>query len=226
MRVFAIGDLHLSFSCDKPMDVFGGAWDDHVARLARAWRATVSAEDLVLIPGDISWAMHLSEAAADLAFIGGLPGKKALLRGNHDYWWNSVSQVRAALPAGVCAIQNDALLLDGVSVGGTRLWTMPNAQTSANDEKIYARELGRLELSLSRMGEGGVRIAMLHFPPFDEAHGDTAVTALLERYRVQHAVYGHLHGKAHHAAFTGEKNGVQYHFVAGDYLQFCPKQIL
>jgi len=222
MRIFAIGDLHLSFSCDKPMEVFGPLWENHVERLEEAWQQTVGEEDLVLIPGDISWAMHLADAAEDLAFIGRLNGTKLLLRGNHDYWWSSLTQVRRALPAGVYAIQNDARVFDEYAIGGTRLWTPPNPQTTPEDRKIYERELARLELSLSAMPKEAEKIVMMHFPPFDEHHADSPVTELLERYGVRHAIYAHLHGKAHKLAFSGERNGVNYIFAAADYLKFCP----
>lgn len=224
MRVFAIGDLHLSFGAEKPMDVFGDAWHDHTARLDAAWRETVRADDLVLIPGDISWAIRLQDAAADLAFIGDLPGQKLLLRGNHDYWWSSLTQVRRALPPSVRALQNDALTVSGFSVGGTRGWMLP-AQDGAQDEedaRLYRRELLRLSLSLSRMEAGKRRIAMLHFPPLDLQRMDTEVTALLEQYGVEIAVYAHLHGRAHRGAFNGVHNGIRYVLAAADHLQFRP----
>ena len=223
MRVLAIGDLHLSFGADKPMDIFGEAWRDHAPRLAAAWRAAVGGDDLVLIPGDISWALHLEEAAPDLAFIGGLPGRKLLLRGNHDYWWSSLTKVRSALPPSVRALQNDALAVGGVVVGGTRGWSLPGADgaQSETDARIYRRELVRLELSLSRMGDGR-RIVMLHYPPLDPQRMDTEVTALLERYGVEIAVYAHLHGRAHRGAFVGMHNGVRYALASADYLDFAP----
>lgn len=225
MRVFAIGDLHLSFGSgvDKPMDVFGEAWRDHPAHLARAWRAAVGEEDLVLIPGDISWALHLADAKPDLAFIGGLPGRKLLLRGNHDYWWTSLAQVRAALPPSAAALQNEAAAIGGFAIGGTRGWTLPGADgaQAEADARIYRRELLRLDLSLSRMGPGR-RIAMLHYPPLDRQCRDTEVTALLERYGVEIAVYAHLHGPAHRSAFNGVHNGVRYALVSSDYLGFSP----
>ena len=226
MRIFAIGDLHLSFSCDKPMEVFGPAWENHVERLEEAWQDTVKADDLVLIPGDISWAMHLADAAEDLAFVGRLNGTKLLLRGNHDYWWSSLTQVRRALPKNVYAIQNDARVFGDYAIGGTRLWTPLNPQTTPEDKKIYDRELARLELSLSAMPKDAEKIVMMHFPPFDEKHSDSPVTALLERYGVRHAVYAHLHGKAHKLAFSGERSGVNYIFAAADYLQFCPVPVV
>ena len=227
MHIYAIGDLHLSFAAEKPMDVFGRRWADHAARLLAAWNETVAEDDLVLIPGDISWAMQLSQASPDLAFIGALPGKKLLLRGNHDYWWSSLNRVRAALPDGVNALQNDAFDFGEYTIGGTRGWTCPGANGfTAADEKIYRREAQRLELSLMRMAEGKTRIVMTHFPPFCEPGFDTAFTALFSKYGVQYAVYAHLHGAAHKLAFEGEHNGVQYLFAAADYLQFMPRRIV
>ncbi len=140
MKVFAIGDLHLSGAVDKPMDVFGVAWDKHFLRIQTYWRERVATEDVVLIPGDISWAMHLDEAKPDLEFIANLPGEKILVRGNHDYWWNSLSKVRAALPPTIRALQNDSIRFDGVSIAGSRGWSCPGTSGfTASDEKIYER---------------------------------------------------------------------------------------
>lgn len=226
MRIYALGDLHLSGAAEKPMDLFGAAWENHPERIMERWNDIVSDGDLVLIPGDISWAMHLNEAIPDLEFIGALRGTKVLMRGNHDYWWSSLSKVRSALPSGVLAIQNDSLRMGSVAIGGSRGWTYPGGDApDAEDAKIYERELGRLRLSLSSMPEGTDRIAMLHYPPFLERNGDSPVTALLEEFGVSDAVYGHLHGPAHKGVFEGEKNGVNYHLVAADYLDFTPKRI-
>jgi predicted phosphohydrolase len=226
MKVFAIGDLHLSGAVDKPMDVFGVAWDKHFLRIQTYWRERVATEDVVLIPGDISWAMHLDEAKPDLEFIANLPGEKILVRGNHDYWWNSLSKVRAALPPTIRALQNDSIRFDGVSIAGSRGWSCPGTSGfTASDEKIYERELIRLELSLKSLPQSGLRIAMLHYPPFDERQRDSGFTALLEKYGVQIVVYGHLHGKSGRDAFCGMRNGVRYELVACDYLDFAPKLI-
>ena len=197
-------------------------------RLAEAWARDVAEEDLVLIPGDISWAMQLAEAARDLAFLSGLPGKKVLLRGNHDYWWNSYRQVCDSLPPGVYAVQNNALRFDEVAVAGSRGWLSPlhNAFSEETDRKIFERELGRLRLSLSRLPEGTVNLVMLHFPPFSEKGEPTEFVRALEEFQVTHVVYGHLHGAAGKSAFSGQRNGIHYHFVSADYLTFSPKQIL
>ena len=164
MKVFALADLHLSGSVNKPMDVFGPLWDNHLSRIRTAWLETVGEEDLVLIPGDISWAMHLQEAQTDLNTIAALPGKKLILRGNHDYWWSSLTQLRARLPGGMRAIQNDACLVGDVVFCGTRGWTIPPASgAQEQDEKLYRREAMRLEMSLQAAGRlaGGRRIVAM-----------------------------------------------------------------
>ncbi len=228
MRVFAIGDLHLAYGVEKPMDLFGEQWIDHPRQIREQWVKSVGDEDVVLIPGDISWAMHLADALPDFAFIDALPGKKIVLRGNHDYWWSSLAKVARALPPSITAVQNTAVKLDGLWVGGTRGWCLPDsAVPDAEDEKIYARELGRLKLSLDNMANDGAdRLVMTHFPPFGERNGESAFTRLFEQYRVGTVVYGHLHGPAaHKGAFEGVRNGVNYLLVAADYLGFAPKRV-
>ena len=228
MKIFAIGDLHLSLDSDKPMDVFGPKWDHHAERIAEWWKEAVSAEDLVLVPGDISWAMHLKNAAADLKYLGDLPGRKVILRGNHDYWWDSLSKVRNALPSSICALQNDALEIGGVAIAGSRGWTCPGSLNfnPEQDLRIYDRELIRLELSLKKAAGKGTLICMLHYPPFNESRAPSGFTELLERYGASIAVYGHLHGKSCKSAFEGAKNGVQYVLCSADYLEFRPKLIM
>ena len=150
MRLFAIGDLHLPGGDDKPMDVFDPGWNGHFFRISEDWRERVSPEDTVLIPGDISWALQLGNALPDLQAIGELPGRKILLKGNHDYWWTSLSRVRAALPEGMQVLQYDAIDLGDIVICGSRGWNQPTEDTplEKEDEKIYLRELQRLELSL------------------------------------------------------------------------------
>lgn len=221
MKVFAIGDLHLPGGDDKPMDVFGAQWEGHIGRIAADWEARVSGEDLVLIPGDISWAMQLSAALPDLKLIGDWPGRKVILRGNHDYWWPGITRLREALPESIRAVQNDAVRLGEVTVCGSRGWTLPGAQSAEDDLKIYTRELMRLEMSLKRAHAlGGRLIAMTHFPPVLEDGSSSEVSDLFERYGVAEVVYGHLHGAANRSAFCGEKNGVRYTCVSCDRLNF------
>lgn len=227
MKIFALGDLHLSQSTDKPMDVFGAAWDNHLERIRDAWQGSVGAGDVVLVPGDISWAMRLEEAAADLDVLGALNGCKLILRGNHDYWWSSIGKVRAALPRSVHALQNDAFSVGGVCFAGTRGWVCPGSAgfSEQEDRRIYDRELLRLELSLKQT-DGGVIIGMLHYPPFNEHRAQSGFTELFERYKVSRVVYGHLHDKACKNAFEGERGGIEYTLCSADHLQFAPKLIM
>lgn len=228
-HVYAIGDLHLSLSVpNKAMDVFGVHWKNHADRLREAWQNTVQKDDLVLIPGDISWAMYLDDAAADLNFIGALNGTKLLLRGNHDYWWQSVTKVRTALPEGTYALQNDVFRFGDLFLCGTRGWTVPESSRfkESSDRKLYERELIRLDLSLNSLPQGAPAIGMLHFPPFSESGEKSAFAKRFEEAGVKNVVYGHLHGASHRYAFNGEKDGVTYHCVSADYLNFVPKQIL
>lgn len=226
MRVFAISDLHLSFSSDKPMDVFGEAWDNHAERLADNWQDIVKEEDLVLIPGDISWAMQLGNAEEDLKFIGRLNGTKVLSKGNHDYWWSSLTRVRQILPPSMHVIQNDAYTQGNITVGAARLWSLDDAEITENGKKIYAREMERVRLSLMRMDPAKEKIMMFHYPPFDEAHADTPVLELIRDQGIRNVVYGHLHGKAHYGAFLGERDGIRYDCVSADFLKFKPLLIL
>ena len=226
MQIYAIADLHLSLTSEKPMDVFGEAWRGHAEKLERNWRERVQADDLVLIPGDISWAMQLSAALPDLSFIGDLPGKKILLKGNHDYWWSAIGRVRSNLPEGMRALQNDSIVEDGIGICGSRGWLCPGSSNfSQDDEKIYLRELDRLTLSLQSLPPVETKTAMLHFPPFSDKDRASGFTERLEAAGVTIAVYGHLHGEANRYAFEGEKNGVTYHCVAADKLDFMPKLI-
>lgn len=227
-RLFAVADLHLPGGSDKPMDVFGVHWADHISRIAESWRSRVGERDIVLIPGDISWGMQLSGAKEDLESIGALPGRKVIIRGNHDYWWSSISKVRSALPEGMYALQNDALLLDGVVFAGSRGWTKPADEADSDNAKIYSREQVRLSLSLEaarKLSPEGPLVVMSHFPPVDAAGADTPMSELLEKHRASDVVYGHLHGQAHLTAFRGSKGGVRYHCVSCDSLDFTVMQL-
>ena len=221
------------------MDVFGSTWANHpqrvisawrdavgendVARLEGHWRRLISPEDTVVLAGDISWAMRLEDAICDLEFIGALPGTKLLLRGNHDYWWSALGKVRAALPNGCFALQNDCFTIDNISVCGSRGWVCPGSSgySETKDRAIYERELIRLRMSLNRLPEGTVRILMLHFPPFNEKRQDSGFTQLAEEYGINYLIYAHLHNKACLGAFEGRK--VQ---CSADHLGFAPRLIL
>lgn len=227
MKIWGISDLHLSFSTNKPMDIFGDNWADHASQMAASWDSLVQPDDVVLCPGDLSWAMKLEQAAPDLAWIGARPGLKILGRGNHDYWWSSIGKVRAALPPQCIALQNDAVDLGEVVVAGTRAWCMPGSwEFTEADQKIYDREVLRLEMSLKdaqAKAAGRPIIAAIHYPPLGYQGASSELSDLLEKYDVKLCVFGHLHGKKHHdASFKGLKNGVEYRLIACDFLKFTP----
>ncbi|MCR4622753.1 MAG: metallophosphoesterase [Clostridiales bacterium] len=212
MTVYAISDLHLPGRGGKQMDVFGEKWEDHFDRIAQDWVSRVEETDVVLLPGDLSWAMKLEDALEDIEKIASLPGRKVLLRGNHDYWWTGIGRVRDALKPGMYALQNDAVSIDGLIFCGTRGWKSREEGWAEGDEKIYLREIKRLELSIQnarRLGDG-TKICLMHYPPISAAQQDTPFTQLIEEGGISAVVYGHLHGPALKGAFRGEYNGVRY----------------
>lgn len=221
------------------MDLFGKTWEDHPGQIARHWSALVEPDDIVLVAGDISWAMTLEEAAKDFEWIKALPGQKVFIRGNHDYWWPSLKKLHDFLPPSCHAIHNTAITLNGISVAGTRLWDSPDFSVSAlwgnppkelteEDKKIYHRELLRLETSLKMLDQGAAaRIVMTHYPPIGLDLAANPVSDLLERYGVSVAVFGHLHfPKKESYSLFGEARGVRYYLTACDYLDFKPLRIL
>ena len=226
MSIFAISDLHLGFAVDKPMDRFGPEWVGHAHKVADRWRARVREKDTVLVCGDTSWAMGLEEARADLDFLGRLPGRKILLRGNHDYWWGSLRKLQQALPPGIVPLQNDCLEVEGWQVCGSRGWLLPGPETSPADARIFARELGRLRSSLEACRGGGPRLAMLHYPPYPVETGKSPVLELLHEYGVERCVYGHLHAMAPGTYPEGVFAGIEFHCVSVDLVDFAPLRIV
>lgn len=229
-RLYALADLHLSLDGTKPMDVFGELWVDHAARMAASWDALVEPDDVVLLPGDLSWARTLEQAAPDLRWIGERPGRKILLRGNHDSWWGSVAKVARALPPGCEPLQNNAIDLGVAVVLGARGWLAPDDPlATVSDAAVFRKELERLKLSIAdadrRFGRTAPRVAVLHYPPWLSGRPPTAVVPLLREAGVVHCVYGHLHGDDHRLAVTGEKEGIRFHFAAADAVGFAPLPI-
>ncbi len=221
MKVFAISDLHLSSVVEKPMDIFGKSWENYFEIICRDWRDKVSDEDLVLLPGDFSWAMRIDEALPDFALVAELPGKKVILRGNHDYWWNTLSQVRSALPPRFYALQNDCFRFDNVLICGTRGWLCPDGDNlSQEDKRIYLRENERLKLSLAAMQkmrvDGDKVIAIMHFPPFNGRYEDSDFIHQLVAADVNTVVYGHLHGKDCRAELHMKKFGMDLYLTSCD----------
>ena len=223
MKIYAISDLHLSTNCDKPMDIFGGNWEGYTDKIVSNWKSKVTDDDYVLIAGDISWAMRIEDAVSDLEWIDALPGKKIIIKGNHEYWWKSISAVRAILPESIQAIQNDAIKLDDVIICGTRGWTVPEPDKEflPEDEKIYKREVERLKLTLmsaKHLQTNDERIiCMMHFPPHNAQNEQSDFMNLFEEFGVSDVVFGHLHG------YTNCKrletiNGINYYFTSCDHI--------
>ncbi|MDO5734620.1 MAG: YicC/YloC family endoribonuclease [Eubacteriales bacterium] len=245
MALFVIGDTHLGSGINKSMDLFGPRWKNHTQRLIAAWTKTVRPEDTVLVAGDISWAINLTEVVADLKILNELPGQKILLRGNHDYWWQSLSKIEELFVREgfetFKLLQNNAHYLpqEGVIVAGSRGWLMPSDKAAtAHDKKIYKRELQRLENSLRAAqkirqdlvkkgaGESPGLIAMLHYPPFTPALERSEVCEILEKYEVERVYYGHIHHVKSNYAICEEKiANIYYSLIAGDHLDFVPYKI-
>ncbi|NMA02032.1 MAG: phosphohydrolase [Clostridia bacterium] len=230
MAIFALGDPHFSFSTSgqeyKPMGIFGDNWLNHSQKIKANWESVVSPEDVVLVPGDISWALKLEEARQDLEFLGQLPGLKLLVKGNHDLWWQSVSKVRKSLPPSIKVIQNDHYLLEnGIAICGTRGWTCPNDKgfDTDHDQKVYEREVNRLRLSLETVKQEVEEIiVMLHYPPTNGKHEPSGFTELLQKFNVKTCVYAHLHSESIQGAIPREKWGINFYLVSADAIGFTP----
>ncbi len=223
MAIFALSDLHLPLGINKPMDVFGVRWDNYVERIEYEWKKRVGEEDFVIINGDFSWATYLSESLADFKFLESLPGKKLLSKGNHDYWWETLTKMNEFLSINdiksVTFMQNNAFLCDNVAVCGAKGWLSPKDKAfKKEDEKIYRRELLRLETSLKEASKlSDTIIAALHYPP------DDAYMEIIKKYNVYKCVYGHLHGKR---AEDFRLNYQNCELVSADFLKFAPIRII
>ena len=229
MALFAIGDLHLSLGCDKPMDIFSG-WQDYVQRLEAHWRRDVTPGDTVVLAGDTSWAMKLEDCRADFAFLQSLPGRKLLLKGNHDYWWTTRSKMeRFAADCGFDSlhfIHNNAYLAGDLAIAGTRGWMFE--QGEAHDAKMAAREAGRLEMSLAAaetQWPQAEALAFLHYPPLYAGLRADNMLQVLHRHGVRRCFYGHLHGLSIKKAAQGLVDGIDYTFISADALEFRPLAI-
>lgn len=221
MKIYAISDLHISTGTNKPMDIFGGNWVGYLDEIFSDWQSKVSDEDVVLIGGDISWAMNIDEAIPDLKTLENLKGKKVLIKGNHDYWWSGIGKVRDILPANFYALQNDCVRFDGVVICGSRCWSSPGSPDfNESDMKIYLRETERLKLSLASAKkvrqENDKLIALVHFPPFNVHRESNLFTEIFENNGVDAVVYGHLHGKNVRADKVVVKNGIKYYLTSCD----------
>lgn len=230
--IYALADLHLDYSKDKDMAVFGEVWKNYEEKIFENWVKLINDDDLVLIPGDISWAMNLEEAKRDLDRLDKMPGTKLLLKGNHDYWWSSLSKMKNLNLKTINFLQNNAYKYSNYLIAGTRSWLSRDSQDfKSDDEKVFNRELLRLKMSLDQAKEFNLSgeklqiIGMIHYPPFNCDRSPNEFAKIFEEYEVQKVVYGHLHGPALNKVIEGRVNGVEYFCVSGDYLDFVPKKI-
>ena len=221
MKIYAISDLHLSLCGDKPMDIFGEKWGGYLEKIEYDWNSKVSETDVVLISGDISWAMQLENALIDLEFLNKLKGTKIIIRGNHDYWLQSISRLREKLPSNVIALQNDAVKIGDYVFCGSRGWAVEGSpEFTEQDVKLYNRETERFRLALKNAENlrlnGEKLIALIHYPPFNIRRENSNFTALFEEFKVDKVVYGHLHGKDAKPYYRINKNGIEYILASCD----------
>lgn len=230
MKIFAIADLHLSGTPPaKPMSIFGAHWEGHWEKLKANWLEQVTDDDVVLIAGDISWAMKLPDALVDLHAIAKLPGRKIIIRGNHDYWWQTVSKLTKATHGKLEFLNNSFAPVGEWAVCGSRGWACPEDPLfKAKDRPIFERELLRVEASLQAAREASFTriILMLHFPPFYDRQSHTGFAQLIAKYQAEICIYGHLHSDSIKNAATGVINGAAYHLVSCDALEFQLKQLI
>ncbi len=227
MSIFTIGDLHLSFGMNKPMDIFGVNWENHYEKIAISWKNKVTEKDLVVLPGDFSWAMNLEDTLDDFKYLSSLPGKKLLLKGNHDYWWNSLTKNREFIKKNnfenIDFIQNNSYLFDNKIIVGTRGWIYDE---SVENLKILNREKIRLELSikdaLQKFGEDKEIIVFMHYPPFgkEDIIKEYDLKEILHKYNIKKCFYGHLHGDSCNSSMQGNIENIEYKLVSSDYLNF------
>lgn len=229
MSLYAIADLHLSLGADKPMDIFGG-WDNYVERLEENWRNTVKNDDTVVIAGDISWAMRLEQVYQDFSFIEALPGRKIFLKGNHDYWWSTRKKIEDYLRENnfksISILFNSAEVVGEFAVCGTRGWSYDCS--SQEDIKILNREVGRLSMSIEEAKKTGLEVvAFLHYPPVFSGYECTEILNVLQKYDIKKCYYGHLHGRqVAKKAVTGNYNGIEFHMISSDQVDFRPVLVL
>lgn len=227
MALYAIGDLHLCLGASKPMDVFGGAWVGYMDKL-QLGMSVIQPEDTVVLLGDLSWARSLEEAKEDFAWIDQIPGRKIILKGNHDYWWSTASKFYQFCEqhnfSDQWILNNNHYEYNGWAICGTRGWFFEEDRSGEHDEKVFKRELLRLEASLQSAGDLP-KIVFLHYPPRYKGYECLEILELFSKYNVRHCYYGHLHGASHGLAMEGLWDGVEYHLVSADKLNFRPYQI-
>lgn len=228
MALYAIGDLHLSLGTNKPMDVFGPKWANYVERIRENF-SKLNDDDVIVIAGDISWGMSLEQSLPDFQFIDALPGRKILLKGNHDYWWGTASKMKKFFAehdiTTLDILYNNAFFYGGHAICGTRGWFYEEAGGEAHDRKIMLREVGRLETSLKAAGDK-TKLVFLHYPPKYLGYECPEILDLLDAYHVPLCCYGHIHSRGCRSAFQGMYHDTEFRLLSADYISFCPRRIL
>lgn len=229
MALYALSDLHLSMDGDKPMDIFSDIWKDHQVKIEENWRRVVKEEDTVLVAGDLSWALRMDSGLKELEYLHNLPGRKILIKGNHDYWWGSITKLNR-MYEDMDFVQNNHFAYGDHAICGSRGWICPGSGIfdEEKDRKIFERELIRMRLSLESAKKAGYGkfIVMIHYPPTNETFQDSPFTDLFEEYGVEKVIYGHLHGTALKRVMTGERKGTEYILTSCDYIDFTPVRIM
>ena len=236
MAIFAISDLHLALGVEKPMDVFGERWANYMERLEELWKDTISVNDFAIIPGDISWATYLEQSYKDFKFIDDLPGKKIILKGNHDYWWTTLRKLETFIEENefksIRFLHNNCYRIENIVLCGTRGWKCPDSDDfSDEDGKIYRRELQRLHLSLKCAEKNSPDISLdntfvaMYYMPFNSKGEPSDFVEFMEKYKVKVCLYGHLHGEGIKNAIEGRVANIEYRLVSADYLEFRPLKI-
>lgn len=228
MALYAIGDLHLCLGAPKPMDIFGGAWVGYMDKLKQGL-SVIGPEDTTVLLGDLSWALDLNSAKADFAWINKIPGKKILLKGNHDYWWSTAAKFQKFCGENsfenLFLLNNNCYFYEDFAICGTRGWFFEEERSGTHDEKVFKRELIRLEASLKAAGDAP-KLVFLHYPPRYRGYTCPEILALLEKYQVRRCFYGHLHGGSHKLAMEGLWDGVEFRLVSADYTGFQPFPVI
>jgi predicted phosphohydrolase len=228
MALYAIGDLHLSLGTDKPMDIFGGAWVGYMDKL-RKGLSSITSEDTTILLGDLTWSLDLDGAEADFAFLNAIPGRKIILKGNHDYWWTTATKFYKFCElkgfTDMFILNNNAYEYEDYAICGTRGWFFEeDAAEGSHNDKIFKRELIRLETSLQQAGDKP-KLCFLHYPPRYRGYECPEILELLKKYEVEACYYGHLHGDSHKLAIEGSFDGTDYHLCAADFIDFCPIRV-
>ncbi|MCL2408052.1 MAG: metallophosphoesterase [Oscillospiraceae bacterium] len=229
MSLYAIGDLHLSLGSDKPMDVFGGGWSNYIEKI-KAGFSHLESEDVCVLCGDTSWGMSLEESLEDFCFLNQLPGRKIILKGNHDYWWGTATKLRSFFEQNgidnIDILHNNSFVYEGTAICGTRGWLIDSESDAEQNSKIMAREVSRLRMSLESADDALDKFCFFHYPPRFKNMVCQDIIDVMNEHCVKNCWYGHIHGSGHRFAVQGEAEGIFYEMVSADFAGFAPKKII